>query len=184
MKKITTGLLVNIYTKALFKSAINQLPALSKDLELLQQYQDNLKDWQKFVHNVKLNKQQLPAVNILIASLELLPITKTFLQGLASNYRLSLLAKIIMALQKKIAIYLQQEVVEITCARELNAAEIKMISEKINALSLANLGIQVQVDKKLLAGFTIKYQAKVLDYSLANKITRLKTTMLNAIGSI
>jgi ATP synthase F1 delta subunit len=113
-----------------------------------------------------------------------LPITKTFLQGLASNYRLSLLAKIIMALQKKIAIYLQQEVVEITCARELNAAEIKMISEKINALSLANLGIQVQVDKKLLAGFTIKYQAKVLDYSLANKITRLKTTMLNAIGSI
>ncbi len=184
MKKITTGLLVNIYTKALFKSAINQLPALAKDLQLLQQYQDNIKPWQKFVHNVKFNKQQLPAVNILIAHLEILPITKNFLQSLASNYRLSLLAKIIIALEKKIAIYLQQEVVELTCARELTEAETKMISEKINALSLENLPIQVQIDKKLLAGFTIKYQAKVLDYSLANKIARLKTTMLNAIGSM
>jgi len=54
---------------------------------------------------------------------------------------------------------------------QLSSSDIDMIKSKV--AEMKGLNIQIEIDKNILAGFIIKIDSKVWDYSLASKLNSL-----------
>lgn len=186
VKKINQKKLIEIYSKALFASGAkqNNLEELNSDLNVLEDLYCNVLEFEMICTKKFLKYQQYKLMKLLLPYLEINKLLSNFLLALTSNFKLSLLLGIIERFRDYLSIYRREENIDIICYSELNEGEMKILSDKLNKLYKKTIKIKTIIDKGLLSGIIIKNGSKILDFSLKNKLERMRKITREKIANI
>jgi F-type H+-transporting ATPase subunit delta len=185
-KKNENQKLINIYSKALFASALenNILKEISSDLKSLQELTDNVKEVARIAKDQTLKYKQPQLVKSLLTNLQFNKITNNFLIALASNFRFVLLDKIIAKFNQALSHHMNEENIEVISSTIMNEEEINNLQERLTKSFAKKINLTTSVDRNLLGGIIIKYGSKMLDFSLRNKLDIMRKISKEKIGSV
>ncbi len=186
IKKNDDKKFITIYAKAIFASALDQdkLEEVRSDFISLQDLHHNISEVKKICTDQMLKYHQPELIKILLPQLKIGNLVHNFLLALASNYRLSLLVSIIEKFNRSLSIHRGEENIEVISYSALNADEIESVRSKLEAAYEKKINLNTTIDKSLLGGIIIKQDSKILDFSLANKLERMRKATRAKIGSI
>lgn len=106
-------------------------------------------------------------------------LTKNFLSLLIENKRLASLEKIVDIFEELYRKELGQVMCTVTSASELSVSHRKQVEEAIAVrMKGKKLVVNFDVSCTILGGLLVKVEDQVLDFSVASKLDRLKTQLL------
>lgn len=178
----TSGLqkLSERYVKALFDVASDAgaVPAVEKDLLTLANVAKTSKEFADFLSNPLLTrKEQADVVAAMLSNIGAHEITRQFAAMLARQKRLPALASIANLFSSAAATARGEIAAEVISAKELKAAEVAAIAEKIGKAYGKKVTVKTRVNPELLGGVVVKVGSKQLDISLSGKLQRLRNTL-------
>jgi F-type H+-transporting ATPase subunit delta len=186
VKKNDDKKFIIIYSKAIFASGLdhNKLEEVAVGLKELQDLYRNVPELKKICTNQLLKYKQYQLVKILLSHIKATKLVHNFLLALASNHRLSLLPNIIEKFNSNLLVHNNEENIEVISYTALSADEIKLIHDKLEKAYAKKINLNTIIDKSLLGGIIIKQDSKILDFSLTNKLERMRKVTRAKIGSI
>jgi len=180
-KKVNIKELARRYTTAVFElaKATNKLQQVGQDLEGLQNL---IKGAPQFI---KILSAKTSTASEQIAALKefgskFSPLTVNFLMVVAQNGRLAYLSEIIEAFQDRIAEENGEIKAEITSAQKLDEKQLAAIAKDLSAKTGKTVKITENVKEDIIGGLIIKIGAKMFDYSVKSRLTRLKNKLKEA----
>lgn len=154
------------------------LAAFEKDLTVLADLIRENTDFRAFLSNPLLSRAAQSEIAIdLLKKLGAHPFTAQFVDLLASNKRLNMLADIISLFLEKAAFARGEMSAELVTAKAISAKESAAISDSLSKAYGKKINLKVREDSSLLGGTIIKIGSKQLDSSLAGKLNRLKHSL-------
>jgi F-type H+-transporting ATPase subunit delta len=121
--------------------------------------------------------QQARAMAAVVERMQLADITRRFVGVVARNRRLAALPEIIEAFHTILATRRGEITAEVTSARPLSQAQVSALAGAIPGAAGRKVRLVLKVDPKLLGGLRVKMGSRLVDASLASKLTRLQLAM-------
>ena len=176
-------LISNRYASALFELA-NHTQSVDKilnDLNLIQDCLNQNKDLKLLIRSPLISSSdKLNIMEKILSKNSVNKLTSNFLKVISVNKRFANLLSIISNFKK---INLEKRgdiIVDINSADSLSNDQKTEISNKLKSILGEKLSLNFNVDKKIIAGLIFKVGSKMIDSSLASKITKLKIAMKGA----
>lgn len=121
--------------------------------------------------------QQAKALAAIAAKAGLGDIARRFVGVVASNRRAAALVHCIEAFENEAARRRGEIIAEVVSATPLSQAQVNAISAAIPGGTSGKVRLNLRVDPKLLGGLRVKVGSRLVDASLAAKLSRLQLAM-------
>lgn len=168
------------YVKALTEvsSAANATDAVEKDLRALQHLLAESKDFQTFLTNPILSRQQqATAMAAVLEKIGAHKVTGQFIATLAAQKRLAVLDAAAALFAEWAAAQRGEMAAELVTAAPLKAADVKDAESRLSKAFGRKVNLAIREDASLMGGVIVKVGSQQLDSSLAGKIRRLKQSL-------
>lgn len=180
-KKVNINELARRYTTAVFELAKsqNKLQQVGRDLESLQTV---LKSAPQFIKLISAKtyspSEQVAALKEFGSKFD--PLTVNFLMVVAQNGRLAYLPEIVDAFRNRIAEENGELKAEITTAQKLGEKLLNEIAKDLSVKTGKTVKVTENVRPEIIGGLIVKIGAKMFDYSVKSRLTRLKNKLKEA----
>ncbi len=178
-KAIISGL-SGRYATALFELAREggELEVIERDLATLQQLLAESAPLGQIVRSpVMTRAAQAAAMARLAESAGFADLTARFLGVLATNRRLAVLGDIIRDFSRLMAFHRGEVRAAVTAARPLDAKRVAALAAKLKTIVGREVTVDTTVDEALIGGLVVRIGSRMIDGSIATKLTRLERAM-------
>ena len=168
------------YATALFGLARdeNQIDAVSRSLDTIESALAESADFRALVSSPLIGRSEASkAVEALIPTLGLDPITSRFLGVLAANGRLGEIKSIIRLVRKLSGEHRGETVAEVTSAHPLDDRQVEALKSKLKGRLGRDVAIEATVDPSLLGGIVVRLGSQMIDASIKTKLNTLAHAM-------
>jgi len=176
---ISTGIAAR-YATAVFELAksAKSIDGLDADISTLAVAFDGSNDLQNLVTSpIYSRAEKVAAVQALAAAMGLGELLTNTLALLADKRRLFVLSYLIEAVRTLIAREKGEVTADVTAARKLTKAQETKLSAALKKAVGQNVIINTTVDKSLIGGLVVKVGSKMIDSSIASKLSNLQNAM-------
>jgi len=168
------------YATALYELAhdAGQLDAVAGDLGRLKALIAESADLRRVIGSPLVARaQQAKAMAALVEKAGLGDPVRRFVGVIARNRRLAALPAVIDAFTALLALRRGETVAEIVSARPLTPAQADAIGAAVRGAAGRKVTLDLKVDPKLIGGLKVKVGSRLVDASLATKLSRLQFAM-------
>ena len=168
------------YAAALFELADERraLDAVAGDLRELRAMLAESGDFMRLIRSPVLSREaQAKAVAALAGRAGLTKLTRDFLGVVARNRRLFAVPEIIDSYLRRLADRRGEVTAEVTVAQPLDEARQTALTEQLRRAVGARVAVDIRVDPRLLGGMIVKVGSRMVDASLASRLSRLRLAM-------
>lgn len=180
-KKVNIKELARRYTTAVFDLAKSEgkLERITSDLQAVAQLLQAEPRLKKLLgaKNINVN-EQMSLIKAAAKGFD--PLTLNFLMVVTRNGRLHNLSDIIEAFEDQVAESKGEIKAQITTAQELSDKQLKDIAKDLSSKTGKTVKITQNVRPEIIGGLIIKIGAKMFDYSVKSRLTRLKNKLKEA----
>lgn len=171
------------YATALFDLARDSqgLDAVAQDLQGLMDMLDQSEDLRRLVRSPIFNSDtQGNAMAAIMTRAECDDLTKKFVGVVIRNRRLFVLRDMISAFGILLARHRGEVTAKVTTARALTEPQLAQLKQALKAAVGSDVQIDTEVDRDLLGGLVVRLGSRMIDTSLATKLTNLQLAMKEA----
>ncbi|MEE9387630.1 MAG: F0F1 ATP synthase subunit delta [Paracoccaceae bacterium] len=168
------------YATAIFELAKDSkaLKSLESDIDALSGAMDVSSDFHELMNSpVYTRDQQSDAVLALAKKLKLSPMTSNTLALMAEKRRLFVLPQLVAGLRDLIAEEKGEITADVTAAKALTKAQQDKLAKSLKASVGKDVKINMAVDESLIGGLIVKVGSKMIDTSIASKLSNLQNAM-------
>ncbi len=152
-----------------------QLEAAVEQVRQILAFVNTNVDWQGFIRHPRMPMENVQrGVAALIAYFTLDGAMANFIRLVAKNRRLSYLSHILESFLREHAKRRGEHSGMLRVAHALTAPQLEAISATLGDLVGGRVHLTVSEDPSLLGGFVVKVGSRLIDTSVANKLTRLE----------
>ena len=144
-----------------FQATLNGLPALR-----------NL-----MVSPASSDKDQQTALTVYLEKAGADHITGNFLRLLVSKRRMPLIDGIVAAYNRELAVRSNRITVKVRTPKELTHSHTSALTKTLAEMTGKNVQLDVSLEPELLGGLVVQVGSVMLDYSIRNRLNRLKAYM-------
>ncbi|SMY05961.1 ATP synthase subunit delta [Flavimaricola marinus] len=171
------------YATAVFGLAMDDkaLPSLEADVEALDSALKDSADLRSLIHSPLYSREeQGNAIKAISAKMGLSGTTQNVLSLMASKRRLFVLPQMVTSLRDKIASEKGEVTAEVTSAKALTKTQSEKLAATLSKQAGKDVKIIATVDESLIGGLVVKVGSKMIDTSIASKLTALQNSMKEA----
>ena len=182
--KISSGdMISDRYGSALYDIAAENkcIEEILNDFESVEKVMNESSELRHVIRSPLVNSDE--KLNILLkifSQLNFNKLTTTFLKVLDNNKRISNISSIIFQFKKINSEKRGDIVASVTSANELSEDDKNNITNQLKSSLGQKLSLNFDVDKDIIGGLIVKVGSKMIDTSIANKISKLKIAMKGA----
>ena len=179
---ISTGI-ANRYATAVFALAQEEkaLAQLESDVDQLSAALHDSADLRDLISSPLYSRdQQQAAIGAVAAKMGLSQTTQNVLGLMASKRRLFVLPQLLSALRDRIAAEKGEVTAEVRSAKALTKAQSDKLAKTLSKQAGKDVKIIATVDESLIGGLVVKVGSKMIDTSIAAKLTALQNSMKEA----
>ena len=168
------------YASALFDLASEQrqIADVENGLVAFQQMLDSSPDLQRLVKSPVFSAgEQLKAIGAILDKAGIGGLAGNFLRLIARNRRLFAVPDMIRSFRALAARARGEVQAEVTSAVPLSGAQIEALKETLRGTVGKDVQLNARVDPSLLGGLVVKVGSRMIDSSLATKLSTLKARM-------
>jgi F-type H+-transporting ATPase subunit delta len=168
------------YATALFGLARdeNQIDAVTRSLDTLEAAIRESADFKALTTSPLVSRQDAgKAIEALIPTLGIDPITAKFLGVLTENGRLDQLKAVIVTVRQLAAGHRGETTAEITSAFPLDDKQVAALKSNLKTRLGRDVAIDAKVDPSLLGGIVIRHGSQMIDASIKTKLNNLAMAM-------
>lgn len=168
------------YATAVFELAKEEqsLPALETDLDALEAAMADSADLRDLIASPIYGRDESQsAVTAIAAKMGLGATVSNVLALMASNRRLFVLPQLLSGLRQLIAEERGEVTAEVTSAKALTKAQSEKLAATLKAQVGKDVKINAAVDESLIGGLIVKVGSKMIDTSIASKLSNLQNAM-------
>lgn len=168
------------YATALFELAkeAKKLPALEKDVSALKSALDDSADFAELISNPVYTREEMgKAISAIAEKMKLSPIVANTLGLMAQKRRLFVLPQLVASVADMIADEKGEVTAEVTAAKKLTKAQEEKLAKALKASVGKDVKVNVAIDEKLIGGLIVKVGSKMIDTSIASKLSNLQNAM-------
>jgi F-type H+-transporting ATPase subunit delta len=176
---ISTGI-AKRYATAVFELAKEEkgLKTLESDIDALDAAIEGSADLGALITSPLYSREeQANALMALAKKMKLSAIVTNTLALMASNRRLFTLPQLISALRDRIAEEKGEVTAEVVSAKALTKTQADKLAKTLKAQIGKTVKINTTVDESLIGGLIVKVGSKMIDTSIASKLSALQNTM-------
>jgi F-type H+-transporting ATPase subunit delta len=176
---ISTGI-AKRYATAVFELAKEEkgLKTLESDIDALDAAIEGSADLRALISSPLYSREdQANAMTALAKKMKLSAIVTNTLALMASNRRLFTLPQLISALRDRIAEEKGEVTAEVVSAKALTKTQADKLAKTLKAQIGKTIKINATVDESLIGGLIVKVGSKMIDTSIASKLSALQNTM-------
>ena len=177
------NLIADRYASALYELAAESknIDAVLKNFEFLQKNIKENKDLKLLIKSPLIASDDKQKIMEKILSKQLAnKLTTTFLKVISNNKRFVHLLSIISQFININALKRGKILAVVTSADNLSDKQKNEINDQLKSILGEKLSLNFKVDKKIIGGLIVKVGSKMIDSSLASKISKLKIAMKGA----
>lgn len=171
------------YATALFELARDShgLDGVAQDLQGLMDMLDQSDDLRRLVRSPVFDSAtQGHAMAAIMTRAECGDLTKKFVGVVIRNRRLFALSDMISAFGILLAQHRGEVTAKVTTARALTESQLAQLKQALKAAMGSDVQIHTEVDRDLLGGLIVRLGSRMIDTSLATKLTNLQLAMKEA----
>ena len=171
------------YATALFDLAkeAGQLSEVEQDLGTLKRMLDSSEDLRRLVRSPVFDREvQSKAMASLMAKAGLTQLSQNFVGVVTQNRRLFALRDMIVAFNGLIAKHRGEVSAHVTSAQALNGDQLDKLKAALKHVVGRDVKMTTDVDEDLLGGLVVKVGSRMIDTSLATKLSSLQLAMKEA----
>ncbi len=171
------------YAKALLYTALagKNEKAVLDDLKAIRDLMDRSQDFRVFMaREFEKNPKARTAVLKELLQGKVNKLTLDFLMFLDEKKDLDLFPEIVPAFEKYFRRSAGTSLAHITAARAFSREQAELLLQKLKARFGAALEMETSEDPALLGGFLVQVEDQVYDYSIAGRLERLRSKMIQA----
>jgi len=178
------SLIAERYARALFSLSAEQgaHAPLARDMQALSELSKHKEMKDFFATPLVKRAQKASAMEAFLAEQNAHALTRAFVQRIALNNRLPILALIGAAFARMLAESRGELGAEVISARALSPLQISALEEALAKSFHKKAQLQQQLDPSLMAGFVLRAGGFHMDYSLAGQLDRLGRTLKTHIA--
>ena len=179
-KKVNINELARRYTTAVFDLAKSEgsLDKVAKDLDTIETLAKTDDYFKRFLNSpVLAEAAQIAMMQEFSKSQKLNKLTLNFLLIVVKNGRLQYLTQIIKSFRERIAAELGEIKAEITTAQKLTDKQLAAIAKDLSNKTGGKIKITETVKPEIIGGLIVKIGAKMFDYSVKSRLTKLKNKL-------
>ena len=179
---ISTGIAAR-YATAVFEIAKegSALDALESDVDTLDAALKESEDLRTLITSPLYSREEQGRAITAVAGKMSLSTTMSNVLGLmASKRRLFVLPQMVRALRDRIAVEKGEVTAEVTSAKALTKAQSEKLAKVLAKQAGKDVKIISTVDESLIGGLVVKVGSKMIDTSIAAKLTALQNSMKEA----
>ena len=179
---ISTGIAAR-YASAIFELAKEDksLPALENDVDALEAVMADSADFNALIHSPVYSRAEQGAAATAVAQKMGLSGNLTNLLGLmAAKRRLFALPQMVRQLRTLIADEKGEVSADVTAAKELTKAQQDKLAKALKSVTGKDVKINLAVDESLIGGLVVRVGSKMIDTSIASKLSNLQNAMKEA----
>jgi F-type H+-transporting ATPase subunit delta len=168
------------YATALFELARDsgKLDAVGASLATLKQALADSADLRALTNSPMVSREQTAkAIGAVAGSLGIDPLTGNFLNVLAENRRLGVLAKVIRDYQTLSARHRGEVSAEVVTAHPLDQGQMAALQARLKSMVGSEVAVDARVDPAILGGLIVKMGSRQIDGSIRTKLNALATAM-------
>ena len=168
------------YATALFGLARDQgqIDAVTRSLDSLEAAMTESSDFRALATSPLIGRADAAkAIEALVPTLGVDPITANFLGVLAENGRLSELRNVIRSVRRLAAAHRGETTAEVTSAHPLNDGQVARLKANLKARVGRDVSIDARVDPTLLGGMVVRLGSQMIDASIRTKLNNLALAM-------
>ncbi|MEN8723348.1 MAG: F0F1 ATP synthase subunit delta [Alphaproteobacteria bacterium] len=168
------------YATALFELALEEgaLDAVAADLQSLKTLLSESDDFTAMVRSPILSRSQQEAVmDAILAKGSANKITSNFAGLLAKKRRLFALGDIIKAFATLHAAHKGEVEADVVSAAPLSEQQLGALKDQLRSAMGREIQVNVSVDEALIGGLILKVGSRMIDASLATRLSNLERTM-------
>ena len=168
------------YATALFGLARDQgqIDAVTRSLDSLEAALTESSDFRALATSPLIGRADAAkAIEALVPTLGVDPITANFLGVLAENGRLSELRNVIRSARRLAAAHRGETTAEVTSAHPLNDGPVARLKANLKARVGRDVSIDARVDPALLGGMVVRLGSQMIDASIRTKLNNLALAM-------
>ncbi|MFV2002247.1 MAG: F0F1 ATP synthase subunit delta [Paracoccaceae bacterium] len=168
------------YATAIFELASDDksLQTLEADIDALDVALRESGDFSALIHSpIYSREQQGAAIAALAAKMGLSTIVSNSLRLMATKRRLFVLPQLLSALRGLIAEQKGEVTAYVTAARPLSKAQQGALASSLKAAVGKKVKISLAVDESLIGGLVVKVGSRMIDTSIAAKLSNLQNVM-------
>lgn len=168
------------YATALFELAREgkSIDVLEREAEALSEALAGSADLRALIASpIYSRDDQARAMGALAEKMGLSALTRNTLALMAAKRRLFVLPQLVAELRRLIADERGEVTAEVSSARELTKAQSAKLAETLARLAGKDVKIKATVDESLIGGLVVKLGSRMIDASIAAKLSRLQNAM-------
>ena len=176
---ISTGI-AERYATAVFELAKggNQLSDLERDVDTLDAAVTESADFRDLIHSPVYSRDaQGRAISALADEMGLSATVGNTLRLMATKRRLFVLPQLVAALRAQIAAEKGEVTADVRSAKEMNDDQRNSLAETLKKAVGKDVKMNVTVDERLIGGLIVKVGSKMIDTSIASKLSALQNSM-------
>ncbi len=176
---ISTGIAAR-YATAIFELAREDknLKVLEGDIDALDGALNDSNDFGALINSpIYTRDQQGAAIAALAKKMKLSPTVTNSLRLMASKRRLFVLPQLVQGLRDLLAEEKGEVTAEVTAAKALTKAQQDKLAKSLKATVGKDVKINLAVDESLIGGLVVKVGSKMIDTSIASKLSNLQNAM-------
>ena len=171
------------YAAAVFdlSAESNALEALESDISALETALDDSADLSEMIRSPLHGRdEQAAAIGAVASKMGLSDTMTNTLRLMASKRRLFVVPQMLSTLRARISEARGEVTAEVTSAKALTEAQVTNLKETLKASVGREVNIKASVDEALIGGLVIKMGSRMIDTSIASKMSQLQNTMKEA----
>lgn len=175
-------LIATRYARALFQLAEEEtkLDAVKDDVQLLKTVLDQSSELRKFLVNPLVTRDEAEkAMSSVLNAVKATELTRKFLILLAQQRRLPVLPQALDSYLHMLAQSRGEITVQVTSAKTLGEAQLGVLNAALTKATGKEVHIKTRENPDIIGGVQVRVGSKMLDYSIAGKLDRLRQTLTN-----
>ena len=168
------------YATAVFELAreAKKIPALEKDIEALAEALESSADFGNLISSpIYSRADQAAAIKSIAKKMGLNGMTSSTLGLMAEKRRLFVLPNLIAAVRALVAAEKGEVTAEVVSAKKLTKAQETKLAASLKTAIGKDVIINATVDEALIGGLVVKVGSKMIDSSIASRLSNLQNAM-------
>ena len=168
------------YASALYELADKDrvTDAIAEDLVKFRQLILESEDLNRLIRSPVISRSdQNNGLMAILVNANAKPLTKKFIGAVVMNRRIFVVADIIDVFMSELAERRGEIKATVISAVELNAKQLKDLTDSLNKALGQKVSIDLTVDKSLIGGLIVRVGSRMIDSSIRSKLQRLQIAM-------
>ncbi|MBD3226229.1 MAG: ATP synthase F1 subunit delta [Caldithrix sp.] len=164
------------YAKALFEQARedDELNKIENDIQNIRSVIENNQDFKTFLASPLVSEDQKSEVLNQVFKDRTQQLTMNFIGLLAQKKRMMILNEIFISFADYVMDYRNQVKAQLISATELTKEQIDEIRKNVQSFIGKEVQLDVQINSKLIGGFVVKVEDKVIDNSIRYRLDTIR----------